>query len=78
MLQISFVVENLYKIVNYGVKIDSPAFPNTIFTKINISKTFRYKLEVNMYSHRVSFALSEYNFTWNFGPEIIEKLVFKV
>ena len=46
--------------------------------KTNFSKTPRQKLKVNIYSYRVSLALSEYNFTFNFCRVVNEKFGFKV
>ena len=46
--------------------------------KINFSITTRQKLKLNIYTYRVSLALSEYNFTFKFCRVVFEKLVFKV
>ena len=56
--------------------IVSVPYPNQTL-KTNYSKTPRQKFIVNIYSHRVSLALSEYNFTFNFCRVVSEKLVLK-
>ena len=52
-------------------------YPNQIL-ETNFSKTTRQKFKVKVFSHRVSFVLSEYNFTFNFYRVVFEKLVSKI
>ena len=46
--------------------------------KINFSITTRQKLKANIFSYRVSLALSEYSFAFNFCRRVFEKSVFEV
>ena len=55
----------------------SVPYPNCTL-ETNFSKTTRQKLQLKVYSYRVTLALSEYNFAFNFCRVVFEKLAFKV
>ena len=68
-----------------GIRLRYSCFPELVSVpypnqtlKTNFSKNTRQKLKRNIYSYRVSLALTEYNFTFNFCRVFFEKLVSKI